>query len=150
MIALVQRVSEASVSVEREVIGSIGRGILALVGVERGDSEAEAERLAQKILGYRIFPDDAGKMNRSLVDIGGELLLVSQFTLVADTNSGTRPSFSSGASPAEGERLFSYFSGILKPKIRLASGRFGADMKVSLVNDGPVTFWLQVSPQNKS
>ena len=150
MIALVQRVSEASVSVEREVIGSIGRGILALIGVERGDSETEADRLAEKIVAYRIFPDDAGKMNRSLKDIGGALLAVPQFTLVADTSSGTRPSFSSGASPADGERLFSHFSEILKPRIRLASGRFGADMKVSLVNDGPVTFWLQVSPPSKS
>jgi D-tyrosyl-tRNA(Tyr) deacylase len=150
MIALVQRVSEASVSVEQKIIGSIGRGILALVGVERGDSEREALRLSDKIISFRIFPDEAGKMNRSLVDIGGELLVVPQFTLVADTNSGTRPSFSSGASPADGERLFSYFSEILKPKIRLASGRFGADMRVSLVNDGPVTFWLQVSPPSKS
>ena len=108
MIALVQRVAEASVSVERECIASIGRGILALVGVERGDTEAEAERLLEKILAYRIFADDAGRMNRSLRDIGGELLAVPQFTLVADTKSGTRPSFSSGASPAEAERLFSY------------------------------------------
>lgn len=147
MIALLQRVSEASVSVEGKIIASIGRGILALVGVERGDSDAEADRLAEKIMAFRIFPDDAGKMNRSLKDIAGELLAVPQFTLVADTKSGTRPSFSSGASPAEGERLFSYFAN----KTRAASGRFGADMKVSLVNDGPVTFWLQVSPaQNRS
>ena len=150
MIALVQRVSEAAVAVDGERIGAIGRGILALVGVERGDGEGEAERLAQKILAYRIFPDEAGKMNRSLVDIGGELLAVPQFTLVADTNSGTRPSFSSGASPAGAERLFLYLCEILESKIALARGRFGADMKVSLVNDGPVTFWLQVSPPNKS
>jgi D-tyrosyl-tRNA(Tyr) deacylase len=146
LIALLQRVSEASVTVEGNIIGSIGRGILALIGVERGDSEAEADRLAEKIVAYRIFPDDAGKMNRSLRDIGGELLVVPQFTLVADTNSGTRPSFSSGASPAEGEKLFTYFAN----KTRAATGRFGADMQVSLVNDGPVTFWLQVSPQNRS
>jgi len=146
VIALVQRVTQASVSVEGKIIASIGRGILALIGVERGDSEAEADRLAEKIIAYRIFPDDAGKMNRSLRDIGGELLAVPQFTLVADTNSGTRPSFSSGASPAEGERLFSYFA----KKSGAATGRFGADMKVSLVNDGPVTFWLQVSPPHKS
>jgi D-tyrosyl-tRNA(Tyr) deacylase len=146
LIALLQRVSEASVTVEGNIIGSIGRGILALIGVERGDSEAEADRLAEKIVAYRIFPDDAGKMNRSLRDIGGELLVVPQFTLVADTNSGTRPSFSSGASPAEGEKLFTYFAN----KTRAATGRFGADMQVSLVNDGPVTFWLQVSPPNKS
>ena len=147
MIALLQRVTEASVTVEGKIIGSIGRGVLALVGVERGDSEAEADRLAERIIAYRIFPDDAGKMNRSLKDIGGELLAVPQFTLVADTKSGTRPSFSSGASPSEGERLFSLFVELLKEKrIAIAIGRFGADMKVSLVNDGPVTFWLQVSP----
>jgi len=146
LIALLQRVSEASVTVEGQAIGSIGRGILALIGVERGDSEAEADRLAEKILAYRIFPDDAGKMNRSLKDIGGELLVVPQFTLVADTNSGTRPSFSSGASPEEGAKLFAYFAN----KTRAATGRFGADMQVRLVNDGPVTFWLQVPPQNKS
>ena len=146
MIALLQRVSEASVTVEGQIIGSIGRGILALIGIERGDSEAEADRLAEKIIAYRIFPDEAGKMNRSLKDIGGELLVVPQFTLVADTNSGTRPSFSSGASPAEGEKLFAYFAN----KTRAATGRFGADMKVRLVNDGPVTFWLQVAPQSRS
>ena len=147
MIALVQRVTGASVAVAGETVGEIGRGIVALIGVERGDSEAEADRLLEKILGYRIFPDDAGKMNRSLRDVGGALLAVPQFTLVADTNSGTRPSFSSGASPADGERLFAYFA----RKSGAATGRFGADMKVSLVNDGPVTFWLQVSPaQNRS
>jgi D-tyrosyl-tRNA(Tyr) deacylase len=146
VIALLQRVSEASVSVDGKIIGAIGRGILALIGVERGDTEAEADRLLEKILAYRIFPDDAGKMNRSVRDIGGALLAVPQFTLVADTNSGTRPSFSSGASPADGERLFAYFA----KQSGAASGRFGADMKVSLVNDGPVTFWLQVSPQSKS
>jgi D-tyrosyl-tRNA(Tyr) deacylase len=146
VIALVQRVSEASVAVDGKTIASIARGVLALIGVERGDSEGEADRLAEKIIAFRIFPDDAGKMNRSLKDIGGELLAVPQFTLVADTKSGTRPSFSSGASPAEGERLFAYFTN----RTRAASGRFGADMKVSLVNDGPVTFWLQVSPQSKS
>ena len=142
MIALLQRVSEASVSVDGEVIGSIGRGILALIGVERGDGEPEADRLIEKIVAYRIFPDEAGRMNRSLRDIGGELLAVPQFTLVADTKSGTRPSFSSGASPADGERLFGYFA----KQSGAATGRFGADMKVKLVNDGPVTFWLQVAP----
>ena len=146
MIALVQRVSEASVSVDGQTIAAIGRGILALVGVERGDGEAEADRLIEKIVTYRIFPDDAGKMNRSLRDTGGGLLAVPQFTLVADTKSGTRPSFSTGASPADGERLFAYFA----KKSGAATGRFGADMKVSLVNDGPVTFWLQVAPQNRS
>ena len=146
MIALIQRVTEASVSVDGQSIAAIGRGVLALVGVERGDTEAEADRLIEKILAFRIFPDEAGKMNRSLRDIGGELLAVPQFTLVADTKSGTRPSFSSGASPADGERLFGYFAG----KSGAATGRFGADMKVRLVNDGPVTFWLQVSPPGKS
>ena len=145
MIALLQRVTEASVSVDGKIVGAIGRGVLALLGVERGDSEAEADRLLEKIVTYRIFPDDAGKMNRSLRDVGGELLAVPQFTLVADTKSGTRPSFSAGASPADGQRLFDYFA----MKSGAATGRFGADMKVSLVNDGPVTFWLQVSP-NKS
>ena len=146
MIALLQRVTEASVSVDGKIVGAIGRGVLALLGVERGDSEAEADRLLEKIVTYRIFPDDAGKMNRSLRDVAGELLAVPQFTLVADTKSGTRPSFSSGASPADGQRLFDYFA----MKSGAATGRFGADMKVSLVNDGPVTFWLQVSPQNRS
>jgi D-tyrosyl-tRNA(Tyr) deacylase len=146
VIALIQRVTEASVSVDGEVIGAIGRGVLALLGVERGDGEAEADRLLEKILAYRIFPDDAGKMNRSLRDVGGQLLVVPQFTLVADTKSGTRPSFSSGASPTDGERLFLYFA----KQSGAATGSFGADMQVSLVNDGPVTFWLQVSPPNKS
>jgi D-aminoacyl-tRNA deacylase len=146
VIALIQRVTEAGVSVDGQAIASIGRGILALVGVERGDGEAEADRLAEKILTFRIFPDDAGRMNRSLRDVGGQLLAVPQFTLVADTRSGTRPSFSSGASPADGERLFGYFA----KKSGAAGGRFGADMKVSLVNDGPVTFWLQAAPQSKS
>jgi D-tyrosyl-tRNA(Tyr) deacylase len=146
VIALIQRVTEASVSVDGQSIAAIGRGVLALVGVERGDGEAEADRLIEKILAFRIFPDEAGKMNRSLRDIGGELLAVPQFTLVADTKSGTRPSFSSGAAPADGERLFAYFAG----KSGAATGRFGADMKVRLVNDGPVTFWLQVSPPGKS
>jgi D-tyrosyl-tRNA(Tyr) deacylase len=150
VIALVQRVAEARVSVGGDSVGAIGRGILALVGVERGDTEAEADRLAEKILTFRIFPDDAGKMNLSLRDIGGELLAVPQFTLAADTNSGTRASFSAGAAPPDAERLFAYLVEILKKKVRTATGSFGADMKVSLVNDGPVTFWLQVSPPNKS
>jgi len=146
LIALIQRVTEASVSIDGKNVGAIGRGILALVGVERGDTEAEADRLIERIATYRIFPDDAGRMNRSLRDTGGQLLAVPQFTLVADTKSGTRPGFSSGAAPADGERLFRYFA----VKSGAAAGRFGADMKVSLVNDGPVTFWLQVSPPSKS
>jgi D-tyrosyl-tRNA(Tyr) deacylase len=150
VIALVQRVAAAQVAVGGETVGEIGRGILALIGVERGDGEAEAQRLADKVLAYRIFPDAAGKMNLSIVDIGGGLLCVPQFTLAADTNSGTRPSFSAAAAPPDAERLFLYLVEKLKPRIRVATGVFGADMQVSLVNDGPVTFWLQVSPPNKS
>jgi len=150
VIALVQRVAEAKVTVGGETVGAIGRGILALIGVERGDGEAETQRLADKVLAYRVFPDAAGKMNLSLQDIGGELLAVPQFTLAADTNSGTRASFSAAAAPPDAERLFSYLVQILKPKSRVATGVFGADMKVSLVNDGPVTFWLQVSPPGRS
>lgn len=147
MIALIQRVAAASVVVGEETVGAIGPGILALVGVERGDGEAEASRLAERVATYRIFADEAGKMNRSLLDVGGGLLAVSQFTLVADTNSGTRPSFSTGATPEEGRRLFDLFVDYLKKKnVKVDTGRFGAHMKVSLVNDGPVTFWLQVSP----
>jgi D-tyrosyl-tRNA(Tyr) deacylase len=149
VIALIQRVGEARVTVGGEAVGAIGAGILALVGVERGDGEAEAQRLAERVIGYRIFPDAAGKMNLSLKDTGGGLLAVPQFTLVADTRSGTRPGFSSGASPQEGERLFAAFLSFCEEKLpgKIRSGRFGADMKVSLVNDGPVTFWLQVSPR---
>ena len=147
MIALIQRVAAASVVVGEETVGAIGPGILALVGVERGDGEAEASRLAERVATYRIFADEAGKMNRSLLDVGGSLLAVSQFTLVADTNSGTRPGFSTGAAPEEGRRLFDLFVDYLKKKnVKVDTGRFGAHMKVSLVNDGPVTFWLQVSP----
>ena len=148
MIALIQRVTEARVQVEGRTIGAIGRGILALVGVERGDGEAEAARLAEKVLGYRIFPDAEGKMNLSLLDIGGELLAVPQFTLAADTKKGTRAGFSTAASPADGERLFLLF--VKKTGEKTRTGQFGADMKVSLVNDGPVTFWLQVSPSKQS
>ena len=146
MIALVQRVTEARVEVDGEVVGAIGRGILALVGVERGDSEAQAERLVERVLGYRIFPDENGKMNLSLLDIRGELLAVPQFTLAADTKKGTRAGFSTAAAPDEGMRLFDVFVKNSREKIPGAkTGQFGADMKVSLVNDGPVTFWLQTS-----
>jgi D-aminoacyl-tRNA deacylase len=146
LIALIQRVAEASVSVGGETVGRIDKGVLALIGVERGDGDAQAARLAERVLGYRIFPDHAGKMNRSLVEVEGRLLAVPQFTLVADTNKGTRPSFSSGASPEEGERLFNRFVDFANQNIHVETGRFGADMRVSLVNDGPVTFWLQVKP----
>ena len=151
MIALLQRVTAASVAVDGETICSIGPGILALVGIEKTDSENEVQRLVERVIGYRIFPDAAGKMNLSLKDTNGGLLVVPQFTLIADTNSGTRPSFSSGASPEVGKELFLLF--VEKARAmhsKIESGRFGADMKVSLVNDGPVTFWLQVSPPSKS
>ena len=147
MIALIQRVTEARVRVEGATVAEIGRGILALVGVERGDGEAEAARLAERVIAYRIFPDAEGKMNLSLVDVGGGLLAVPQFTLAADTKKGARPSFSSAAAPGDGERLFGLFAGIVKTRIPCAeTGRFGAHMQVHLVNDGPVTFWLQARP----
>jgi D-aminoacyl-tRNA deacylase len=145
MIALVQRVTEARVEVDGRVVGAIGRGILALVGVERGDTDAQAERLVERVLGYRIFPDAEGKMNLSLLDIRGELLAVPQFTLAADTKAGTRPGFSGAAAPDEGKRLFELLVEKANQKIKVQTGRFGADMKVGLVNDGPVTFWLQAS-----
>jgi len=151
LIALIQRVAEARVRVTGETVGKIGRGVVALVGVERGDAEREAARLAERVLGYRIFPDAEGRMNRSLADIAGGLLLVSQFTLAADTKSGTRPGFSTAAAPEEGRRLFDHLVQLCREKhANVATGRFGADMQVSLVNDGPVTFWLQVSPAKQS
>lgn len=148
MIALIQRVTEARVEVDGRVVGAIGRGIVALVGVERGDGEAQAERLVERVLGYRIFPDAYGKMNLSLLAIKGELLAVPQFTLAADTRQGTRAGFSSAAPPEDGERLFKLFVRFSREKIpQTKVGAFGADMKVSLVNDGPVTFWLQARPR---
>jgi D-aminoacyl-tRNA deacylase len=148
VIALVQRVTEARVAVGGETLGAVGRGVLALVGVERGDSAREGERLAERVLGYRIFPDAEGRMNRSLADIGGGLLVVPQFTLAADTRSGTRPGFSTAASPEDGARLFEAFVQACRARhAEVATGRFGADMRVSLVNDGPVTFWLQAAPR---
>ena len=151
MIALIQRVSSASVKVGGDTVGAIGAGLVALVGVEKTDGEVEALLLAERVLAYRVFGDAEGRMNRSLRDTGGELLAISQFTLVADTQSGLRPSFSSGAPPAIAERLFDRFVGKAREMgARVATGRFGADMQVSLVNEGPVTFWLQVSPKNGS
>ena len=150
MIALIQRVTSASVEIDGRAAGAIGRGILALVGVERGDTEAQAGRLAECVLGYRIFPDAEGRMNLSLLDIEGGLLAVPQFTLAADTRTGTRPGFSAAASPDDGRRLFDLYVEKSNQKIRTQAGRFGADMKVSLVNDGPVTFWLQVSAAKRS
>lgn len=145
MIALIQRVQRASVSVDQQVVGEIGAGLLVLLGVEKGDDNARAERLAERVLGYRIFSDEQGKMNLSLRQTGGSVLVVSQFTLAADTQKGMRPSFSGGAEPAEAERLYEYFSHCCRQQaITTANGCFAADMQVSLVNDGPVTFWLQV------
>ncbi|MBL0591001.1 MULTISPECIES: D-aminoacyl-tRNA deacylase [Aeromonas] len=145
MIALIQRVSEASVTVEGEVTGAIGQGLLVLLGVEQGDDEVKADKLLHKVSGYRVFSDENGKMNLNVSQIGGSLLVVSQFTLAADTKIGMRPSFSCGAHPSEAERLYDYFvAKAAASGIPTATGRFAADMKVALVNDGPVTFWLQV------
>lgn len=145
MIALIQRVRKADVSVENEVIGKIDQGLLVFLGVEKGDTEAKAKRLCEKLLAYRVFSDADDKMNLNVQQVNGELLVVSQFTLAADTNSGTRPSFSTAAAPADANHLYEHFVGLCKQKeITTATGRFAADMQVSLVNDGPVTFWLQV------
>lgn len=144
MRALVQRVSEAAVRVDGEVIGEIGAGLMILVCAMQGDTEANADTLAAKISKLRIFKDEAGKMNRSLLDTGGRALVISQFTLSADTSRGNRPGFSTAAPPAEGERLYEYFADQLRGHaITVAQGRFGADMAVSLVNDGPVTIWME-------
>jgi D-aminoacyl-tRNA deacylase len=146
MITLIQRVSEARVSVDGEVVGEIGRGVLALIGVRRGDDEAAVERLIERLLSYRIFPDDEGRMNLSVRDVSGGVLLVPQFTLAADTSKGTRPGFSTAAPPEQARRLF----GLLLERTRAAyapvsAGVFGAHMQVALVNDGPVTFWLETA-----
>jgi D-aminoacyl-tRNA deacylase len=147
VIALIQRVREARLQVDGITTGAIHRGIVALIGVERGDGENQAARLAERVIGYRIFADADGKMNRSLAEVGGGLLLVPQFTLAADTRSGARPSFSSAAPPAEGERLYLRFVELARARHSpVETGTFRSDMQVSLVNDGPVTFWLQVKP----
>jgi D-tyrosyl-tRNA(Tyr) deacylase len=144
MLGLIQRVTSASVSIEENIYGHINQGILLLLGVEKNDAAGQADQLLKKILNYRIFADNSGKMNQSLTDINGDLLIVSQFTLAADTKKGLRPSFSSAAPPTEAEALYDYFldqaNEIHNGKI--ASGQFGADMQVSLCNDGPVTFLL--------
>ncbi len=130
-----------------ETVGAIEAGLMVLLCAERGDSEKEAQTLLAKLLSYRVFGDEAGKMNRSVRDVGGGLLLVPQFTLAADTRSGTRPSFTPAAAPQDGERLFEHFVALARAQHPVvATGRFGAHMQVSLVNDGPVTFWLQVKP----
>jgi len=151
MIGLLQRVTTAQVAVDGAVVGAIDGGLMVLVCAERGDSEREADALLTKLLSYRVFSDEAGKMNRSVTDVAGGLLLVPQFTLAADTKSGTRPSFTPAAPPDEGKRLFDYF--VAQARARhavVATGQFGADMQVSLTNDGPVTFWLQVGPKQVS
>ena len=147
MIGLLQRVSQAKVEVGGASVAAIGRGLLVLVCAEGGDGEAESERLLERVLGYRVFADADGKMNLSLREVRGGLLLVPQFTLAADTRKGMRPSFTPAAAPAEGERLFDHF--VSKARAAYAgveTGRFGAHMQVSLTNDGPVTIWLRVAP----
>lgn len=144
MIALIQRVQHARVDIDGATVGQIGPGLLALIGVERGDDEASADKLANKLLRYRVFSDDKGKMNLDLCQIGGELLLVPQFTLAADTRQGLRPGFSRAAPPADGERLFEHLCQTISHRHQVPQrGNFGADMQVSLQNDGPVTFWLE-------
>lgn len=146
MIGLLQRVAQAKVQVNSQTVGEIARGLLVFIGVEKQDTPAQAQRLLDRLLGYRVFSDDQGKMNLNVQDIGGGLLLVPQFTLAADTKKGTRPSFSSAAPPNVGEQLFDYLLEIANQKYHtVQAGRFGADMQVSLINDGPVTFWLQMS-----
>ena len=147
MIGLLQRVDGASVEVENREIARIGKGLLVLVGVERGDDEAVAERLLERLASYRVFADEAGRMNLSLTDAGLGLLLVPQFTLAADTAKGLRPGFSRAAEPVEAERLFGYMAKRAEKRLPgTQSGRFGAHMRVSLINDGPVTFWIRVPP----
>lgn len=144
MIGLIQRVTQAKVDVEGETVGEIGNGLLVLLGVEKDDDQSTADKLAEKLLNYRIFNDVEGKMNLNVQQIGGELLIVSQFTLAADTQKGLRPSFSKGANPEVAEKLYQYFIQKCGEKISVSTGKFAADMKVSLTNDGPVTFWLKV------
>jgi D-tyrosyl-tRNA(Tyr) deacylase len=148
VIALLQRVTAASAEVAGATVGAIDAGLLVLVGVERGDGESEASRLLERVLSYRLFADGDGRMNFSLRDVDGGLLLVPQFTLAADTTKGTRPSFTPAAPPGEGERWFARLVQLAAGQHRVvASGRFGAHMRVALVNDGPVTFWLRVAPR---
>ena len=147
MIGLLQRVTAAKVEVEDRTVAEITSGLLVLLAVERGDGQMQADRLLERILGYRVFEDLSGKMNRSVVDTGGGLLLVSQFTLAADTSKGTRPGFSPAAAPDEGRRWFDYFVRAARSQHPVVqTGEFGAHMRVSLTNDGPVTFWLRVPP----
>ena len=142
MIALIQRVTAAKVEVEGEITGQIGKGLLVLLGVEKEDNHAKAEKLLEKVLNYRVFSDEDDKMNLNVQQAGGAILIVSQFTLAADTQKGLRPSFSKGASPALAEEMYDYFVEKCGQKISTFTGRFATDMQVSLTNDGPVTFWL--------
>ena len=144
MIGLLQRVKSASVTVDGEVIGSAGQGLLVLVCAEKGDTEEQSEKLAKKVLAYRIFEDENGKMTKSLTDIGGDILIVSQFTLAAETSKGLRPSFTPAADPETGKKLYEHFvSKVKESGLRTETGEFGAYMQVALVNDGPVTIWLK-------
>ncbi|GGC08491.1 D-aminoacyl-tRNA deacylase [Marinobacterium zhoushanense] len=144
MKGLIQRVSHANVSIDGETVGAINRGILLLLGVEKGDTVQSADKLLHKVLNYRIFPDNEGRMNLSLRDTNGGLLVVSQFTLVADTRKGMRPGFSKGATPEQGEQLYRYFTEQAAKQLnQVATGRFGANMQITLENDGPVTFMLE-------
>ena len=146
VIALLQRVTSASVTVDAETVDAIDAGLLVLLAIEPGDGEAQAQRMCERLLGYRVFSDDAGRMNLSLTDTGGGLLLVPQFTLAADTRKGMRPSFTTAASPGEGRRWFDRLVELTRAAHpRVATGRFGAHMQVQSVNDGPVTFWLHVT-----
>ena len=142
MIALIQRVTQAKVEVGGEVVGQIGKGLLVLLGVEKDDDRAKADKLAEKVLNYRVFSDENDKMNLNVQQVAGEVLVVSQFTLVADTQKGLRPSFSKGATPSLANELYEYFTQKCGEKVKVECGRFAADMQVSLVNEGPVTFWL--------
>ena len=143
MIALIQRVSSAKVEVNGEIVGQIGKGLLVLLGVEKDDDQSKADKLAEKVLNYRVFSDADDKMNLNVQQVAGEVLVVSQFTLVADTQKGLRPSFSKGATPSLANELYEYFAQKCGEKVKVECGRFAADMQVSLVNEGPVTFWLQ-------
>ena len=143
MIALIQRVSSAKVEVDGEIVGQIGKGLLVLLGVEKDDDRQKADKLAEKVLNYRVFSDADDKMNLNIQQVAGEVLVVSQFTLVADTQKGLRPSFSKGATPSLANELYEYFAQKCGEKVKVECGRFAADMQVSLVNEGPVTFWLQ-------
>ena len=143
MIALIQRVTQAKVEVGGEVVGQIGKGLLVLLGVEKDDDRAKADKLVEKVLNYRVFSDENDKMNLNVQQVAGEVLVVSQFTLVADTQKGLRPSFSKGATPSLANELYEYFAQKCGEKVKVECGRFAADMQVSLTNNGPVTFWLQ-------